>query len=528
MNDIKLKFTDVLEQHYHESYDDDKFFQKVEHFIDKEFTNFLVQYQIKYSGKLTQELKNFSLNFINNPNKQYFYINRPQKKKDDDDDDDKYDNGIFIEYDCKEYQIIKEDAIIYSILHNVSSNHIVTSEQKQTLKNKIILSIKNQSILNTIPDSFTIQNILKYMGFFCPSKNYCKYILTIIGDNILKKNSEEIYLFPEKAKSFVNYVELSVCNLLGKTNCIKNIKYKWHSHNYKQCRIITFDNTITMTETWEKMLKKHCCDFVVVACHYSEQYGDADKYLSKNNNSLPSNILYLKDKTSETIVDDFINDFISVDEKLKITWEDMVYIWKDWLKKKEIHIPMYQKTLKDKLGKHFKWSDDHNSFINCTSIHILYIEYFKRFWEKHITLNLSKEQEEYIELSEMKDIYSNWLHSYNFGPHSDYKNYFLTENKIRHIINHFYKDIIIHEKKYIVGVVCSLWDKKKSISNVLKKITIKNETNINYINLYKLYCKKCREENQMIVNKNYFITNLKHIIDAKYLKSNTVSVDFWS
>ena len=46
MNDIKLKFTDVLEQHYHESYDDEKFFQKVDHFIDKEFTNFLVQYQI--------------------------------------------------------------------------------------------------------------------------------------------------------------------------------------------------------------------------------------------------------------------------------------------------------------------------------------------------------------------------------------------------------------------------------------------------------------------------------------------------
>ena len=186
MNDIILKFTEVLEQYYHESYDDDKFFQKVNNFIDKEFTNFLVQYQIKYSGKLTQELKNFSLNFINNPNKQYFYINT---------------NDIFIEYDCKEYQIIKEDAILYSILHNVSANHIVTSEQKQTLKNKIILSIKKQSILNTIPDSFTIQHILKYMGFFCPSKHYCKYILTIIGDNILKKNSEEIYLFPEKAKN---------------------------------------------------------------------------------------------------------------------------------------------------------------------------------------------------------------------------------------------------------------------------------------------------------------------------------------
>ena len=415
MNNIILKFTEVLEQHYHESYDNEKFFQKVNNFLDKDFTNFLIQYQIKYSGKLTQELKNFSLNFINNPNKQYFYINT---------------NDIFIEYDCKEYQIIKEDAIIYSILNSVSTNHIVTSEQKQTLKNKIISSIKKQSILNTIPDSFTIQNILKSMRFFCSSKHYCKYILTIIGDNILKKNLDEIYLFPEKAKSFIDYVDLSICKLLGKTNCIKNIKYKWHSHNYKQCRIINFDNSITITESWEKMLKKHYCDFVVVACHYSEQYGNADKYLSKNKNSLNLNISYLTDKTSEKIVNDFIDDFISVDEKLKITWEDMVYIWKDWLKKKEIPIPLYQKTLKEELEKKFKWNKEKNAFINCTSIHILYIEYFKRFWEEHITLNLSNEQEEYIEISEMKDIYSNWLHTYNFGPHSDYKNYFLSENKI--------------------------------------------------------------------------------------------------
>ena len=127
----------------------------------------------------------------------------------------------------------------------------------------------------------------------------------------------------------------------------------------------------------------------------------------------------------------------------------------------------------------------------------------------------------------MKDIYSNWLHTYNFGPHSDYKNYFLTERKIRHIINHFYEDIIIHEKKYIMNVVCSLWNKKRSIMDILKKITIENETNINYINLYKLYCKKCREENQMVVNKNYFISNLKNIIDNKFLNANTISIDFW-
>ena len=147
MNKLILQLTDIIEQHYHESYGDN-YYQHINIFLEKDLTNSLLQYQLKHLGKLTQKLNNYALNFINNPNKQYFYIKS---------------NDTFIEYDCKQYQIINEDAIWYKILHNISSTHPVTSEQKQALKNKIIFSIKNQSILNTIPDSFTIQTILKYM-----------------------------------------------------------------------------------------------------------------------------------------------------------------------------------------------------------------------------------------------------------------------------------------------------------------------------------------------------------------------------
>jgi len=203
----------------------------------------------------------------------------------------------------------------------------------------------------------------------------------------------------------------------------------------------------------------------------------------------------------------------------------MVYIWKDWLKKKNIPVPIYQKTLKEELQKKFEWNEEQDAFMKCTSIHILYVECFKKFWEENVKQNL----DECIEISEMKDIYFNWLRSYNFGPHSDYKKYFLSERKIRHIINHFYKEIQIHEKKYIIGVVCDLWNKKKSIFEILEKLTFdKEETNINYINLYKLYCKKCKQENQLIVSKKYFITNIENIIDNKYLNANTVSIDFWN
>ena len=241
MNKITLKINELIEHHYDPSYDDDNYYSSIENFIQNKFVDFLNQYQVRHSGKLRKDLKNFVLNFINNPNKQYFYIDT---------------NDTFIVYDGKKYEIIKEDAILYSILNTVSHNHIVTPQQKQTLKNKIIFSIKKQGILTSIPDSYTIQNILKYMSVFCLSKPYCKYILTIIGDCILKKNQDKIYLLPEKSKDFIDYVELNICQILGRTNCIKNIKYKWHSHNYSLCRIIEFDNSILMTESWEQMLKK--------------------------------------------------------------------------------------------------------------------------------------------------------------------------------------------------------------------------------------------------------------------------------
>ena len=57
--------------------------------------------------------------------------------------------------------------------------------------------------------------------------------------------------------------------------------------------------------------------------------------LQYEKNTLNETITYLIDKNSKDIVDDFVGDFISSDEKLKISWK-IWCIWKDWIKKKNI------------------------------------------------------------------------------------------------------------------------------------------------------------------------------------------------
>ena len=102
MNNITLKLNSIVEQYYNASYDDGDYYSQIEKFLNLKLTDFLIQYQVKHTGKLRKDLKNFVLNFINNPNKQYFYIET---------------NDTFIVYDGKSYEIVKEDAILYSILN---------------------------------------------------------------------------------------------------------------------------------------------------------------------------------------------------------------------------------------------------------------------------------------------------------------------------------------------------------------------------------------------------------------------------
>jgi hypothetical protein len=103
-------------------------------------------------------------------------------------------NNFFYEYDGEKYLIVKEDDVIHKLLSSISKDRVLLQWKYKT-KSNIIKQIKERSLFSSIPETDTIQNVLNvlYPSFF-PSKNFAKYFLTIIGDNILKKNSNLIFL----------------------------------------------------------------------------------------------------------------------------------------------------------------------------------------------------------------------------------------------------------------------------------------------------------------------------------------------
>ena len=81
----------------------------------------------------------------------------------------------------------------------------------------------------------------------------------------------------------------------------------------------------------------------------------------------------------------------------------------------------------------------------------------------------------------------------------------------------FHNNIKIKNNKTILNYYCKLWDKKKSIKNVIQNdnIDITNSS----IDLYKQYCKYLKKQNDdLIVSKSYFLKNIKDII-KDYLQS---------
>jgi hypothetical protein len=113
-------------------------------------------------------------------------------------------NNLFYEYNGEKYLIIKEDDIIHKLLSSISKERVLLQWKHKTKAN-IIKQIKERSLFSSVPETDTIQNVLNvlYQSFFS-SKNAAKYFLTIIGDNILKKNQNLIFLVTTQMKQFLN------------------------------------------------------------------------------------------------------------------------------------------------------------------------------------------------------------------------------------------------------------------------------------------------------------------------------------
>ena len=334
-------------------------------------------------------------------------------------------NNTFFEYDNKHYSRIKEDDILYNLLTGISKDDILIQWKYKT-KTNVIKIIKERNLLKSIPETYTIQRIIKFLSpSIFKTRNEAKYFLTIIGDNILKKKNNNIYLTNQVTKKLLTEIDNIIYAFLGLSNINNNFITKYHENNdYENYRLINALDTISM-ELIQEIIKKLGLDLLCVACHYSTRFTNSDTFLeTKIEEELKNRVLFLKMNTPKTIIDTFCEQYI---EKLpqihpvtsqnstffslhnnqtsdsvisnnssnylkqmnySITWKNMHFIWKKYISNMGIPNILFYNTIKNLLKERFEYDETNDTFYDITSKYLPLVSEFINFWDNSIIYDI--------------------------------------------------------------------------------------------------------------------------------------------
>jgi hypothetical protein len=415
-----------------------------------------------------------------------------------------HNTEYFFNYDGLHYNIYNEDDIQHEILTSITDGRILMS-MKHRIKMNILKQIKEIYPLIYTPEPETIQFVIDNLyPFLFNSKDSAIYFLNIIGDSILKKNENIIYIISASAKGICREIMSYAYNLLGITHIFNCIKYKYYEHNLSDCRLIKI-NFSNKKLVLAKSFYKYILDFFLVACHYSKININADTFLETCDTTLIRHALFLKENSIDDIIDNFIDTTLEKCSGTSINWKNMLYLWKFFLDKKIIPNMIFNAKLKLLLAQKLEYIEHSDSYFNITSKLLPVISNFIKFWDETM---VKDEDEIFIEIDEINNLFKHW---------SGKSSTLITDDILIDLIQHFYNDIIIDEYKYIQQISCKLWDKKNDIIISLEEYKIyknnnTNNTDSSIYNIYKYYC-DFYSHKQFIVSKQYFD---KFIID--YIK----------
>jgi hypothetical protein len=484
--------------------------------------------------ELNTEQDSFIQSFLTN--NQYFYASATDK---------------YFFYDGIQYQIISEDDILHKVLSTISNGRNLMS-WKQRTKINIMKRIRENSLIQTIPESETIQAVLDAL---CPSifatRNEAKYFLTIVGDNIRRKNTNLIHYIPQTAKNFLRELNSASQFVLG-VSLFQTFKHKFHEHTYSECRLVNINDIVKQDSSWTNLISQHALDIICVACHYSSRYESSDDYLLKHSHDmdLTMSACYLKDKSQVDIVDRFITSYLDIHKSsvdvanvniidtqsirgTQITWKNMQYLWKHYLDMCGLPSVMFLLTFKtiltDKLMMYY--NKDHDTFIGICSKHLPAIQTFLSFWDETI---ITDETETEFEIDEVVTLFRRWCELNRQTVTT------LNDKQILDIIAYFFPAVDIERDKYLAGIRCSMWDKQLDIHIALdsmkgalrethavteRSLSPSVNRNIAIYDAYIFYCKyytNSSDTYHLIVSKAYFEkfifdTQMPYVIDDKFL-----------
>jgi hypothetical protein len=414
-------------------------------------------------------------------------------------------NNFYYEYNGKDYFIVKEDDIIHKLLSTISKDRILLQWKHKTKAN-IIKQIKDRNLFTSIPETDTIQNILNALyPMFFPSKNAAKYFLTVIGDNILKKNSDLIFHLTPKMRPFLNELESVGLSSIGSGHIANKFVTKYHNtHSFKNCRLIKMNENFS-GEYWRELLKKIGLNLLCVAAHYSNRYHSSDHFLNtKSDEELVNYVYTLKNTTEETLIDTFVNEFMEkTTDDFRVEWKNLYFVWKQFLSSNNLPTVIISNNVKQYLKQQLTFDEETDSFIGITSKYLPVYKDFIHFWNETISIPISNDFENELEIDEISSLFKIWSKSKSFLP----------EETIIKILKYFFSCEIV-EDKFVLNIVSSIWDKATDINNSIKNIKCTKTGStviISFDELYNKYNEYCNmNSNKLIVSKRYFEKYICH------------------
>ena len=418
---------------------------------------------------------------------QYFYL---------------HSTNCFYEYGANsKYRIIKEDEIHHKLLSTITEDKKLIDWKHKTRIN-VIKQIKERSLFKSIPDTSTIQNVLNVLcPTFFPSKASAKYFLTIIGDNILKKNTTVKII--KKDSHIFNELE-TITYMIGSNTISQNFISKYHeNHNYSMYRLLSMNDNFS-SEIWRNSIKQLGLDLLCVATHYSNRYENSENFISKCTDILLRDyVLFFNMNGQQQIVEKFITYSLekSDDPALTISWKNLHYIWKLYLSTMKLPNMIYSNSLKQMIKQYVECDENGDVFSKVTSRFLPSIGEFFVFWETHISLQTNEEFVEELEVNELHELFK------KVYPYTS-----ISENELVKLIRHFFTDIEVLEDKYIMKIKVDplLWNKNENIIESLElykstQLSLsQNSKIISFDELYQNYTDYCCKKKILITNKKYF------------------------
>lgn len=482
MNLNKEKLHSRLDKLIDQYKDNNEILEKIENFIVNQLPISLKNLNLTLIERdnrkkfLEEKSNDFISKYMNNCN--FFYVPNTE---------------LFFEYKDNNYLIIREDKIIYDILNSITTNKILIP-WKFKIKINIMKKIKENDILLSIPNSETIQHVIEIISEVLRfNKEETKYLLTIIGDIILKKPMQN-YFINVNIKKFLKIISDNCCSIFGVLNLSNYFKFKYHDHKYSECLLIPFYG-IMNEENLNSYLQISIINLLIVSCYYSNRYENSQNFLNNYNKNikLKQYALYVKNNDEEKMIDDFIKNTIIIDSKdensnwkEQLKWKDIMYLWNYFNELNNYPKLMYLNIFKEIFTKKLRnfYDDKSDVFINLNSHYLPEVKTFSKFWEENFVISDDDENE--YEIDEVYVLFQNYK-----------KTPSISEINLLDLIKYYYPDVIIEKDKYLINVYTQLWDKKKDIKEFLKNNNFPNEEAI-----YENYLKE--NNNKKKVSKSYF------------------------